>query len=193
MDVLYKRLSSFLIKNENISKDDRELYEYALKILIQGIVNIVITIFIGFLFNMIKECFCFFITFFILRKFTGGLHAKKYVNCLLSSLVIMLFSLFCIKYLEQNNKQILFIIVVITSIIFICFFSPLDNQNKKLSINEKKTFKYFTILFSTVFLIIVLVLIMKKSFLAYSFGMGIIIVSILLITGKMYYLVNICR
>lgn len=73
------------------------------------------------------------------------------------------------------------------------FFSPLDNQNKKLSINEKKTFKYFTILFSTVFLIIVLVLIMKKSFLAYSFGMGIIIVSILLITGKMYYLVNICR
>ena len=185
MDVLYKRLSSFLIKNENISKDDRELYEYALKILIQGIVNIVITIFIGFLFNMIKECFCFFITFFILRKFTGGLHAKKYVNCLLSSLVIMLFSLFCIKYLEQNNKQILFIIVVITSIIFICFFSPLDNQNKKLSINEKKTFKYFTILFSTVFLIIVLVLIMKKSFLAYSFGMGIIIVSILLITGKM--------
>lgn len=193
MDVLYKRLSSFLIKNENISKDDRELYEYALKILIQGIVNIVITIFIGFLFNMIKECFCFFITFFILRKFTGGLHAKKYVNCLLSSLVIMLFSLFCIKYLEQNNKQILFIIVVITSIIFIFFFSPLDNQNKKLSINEKKTFKYFTILFSTVFLIIVLVLIMKKSFLAYSFGMGIIIVSILLITGKMYYLVNICR
>ncbi len=193
MDVFCEKLSSFLIKNQNISKDDRELYEYALKVLIQGFVNIVITIFIGFLFNMIKESFCFFITFFILRKFTGGLHARKYVNCLLSSLVIMLFSLFCIKYLEQNNKQILFIIVVITSIIFICFFSPLDNQNKKLSINEKKTFKYFAILFSTVFLIIVLVLIIKKSLLAYSFGMGIIIVSILLIIGKMYNLVNICR
>ena len=85
MDMFYKKLSLYLSENQNISKDDEELYEYAAKVIIHGIINFVITILIGIFFGMLKECVCFFITFFVLRKFTGGIHAKKYINCLSSS------------------------------------------------------------------------------------------------------------
>lgn len=180
MDMFYKKLSLYLSENQNIGKDDEELYEYATKVVVHGIINIAITILIGILFGMLKECICLFITFFILRKFTGGLHASKYIYCLISSIVFVILSLFIIKYLEQNSYHILFLSVLIVSILLICFFAPIDNKSKKLSIKEKKVYKYFSIFLSLIFLLIVLVLMYKNFIIAYSFGIGVIITSLLL-------------
>ena len=180
MDMFYKKLSLYLSENQNINKDDEELYEYATKVVVHGIINIAITILIGILFGMLKECVCLFITFFILRKFTGGLHASKYIYCLISSIVLMILSLFIIKYLEQNSYHILFLSVLIVSTLLIWFFAPIDNKSKKLSIKEKKVYKYFSVILSLIFLLIVLVLMYKNFIIAYSFGIGVIITSLLL-------------
>ena len=139
MDMFYKKLSLYLSENQNISKDEEELYEYAAKVMVHGIINIAITILIGILFGMLKECVCLFITFFILRKFTGGLHASKYIYCLISSIVLMIFSLFIIKYLEQNSYHTLFLGILIVSTVLIWIFSPIDNKRKKLSIKDRKS------------------------------------------------------
>lgn len=181
MDMFYKKISLYLSENQNISKDDEELYEYAAKVMVHGIINIAITILIGILFGMLKECVCLFITFFILRKFTGGLHASKYIYCLISSIVLMIFSLFIIKYFEQNSYHSLFLGILIVSTVVIWIFSPIDNKRKKLSIKEKKVYKYFSVILSLIFLLIVLILIYKNFIIAYSFGIGVIITSLLLI------------
>ena len=132
MDMFYKKLSLYLSKNQNISKDDEELYEYAAKVVTHGIINIFITILIGIFFGMLKECICLFITFFILRKYTGGLHASKYIYCLISSIVLMILSLFIIQYLEQNSCHMLFLGILIVFTILIWIFAPIDNKRKKL-------------------------------------------------------------
>lgn len=181
MNMIYKKLSLYLSKNQNISKDDEELYEYATKIVVHGIINIVVSILIGMSVGLLKECICLFITFFILRKFTGGLHVSKYIYCLISSIILMIFSLFIIKYLEHNSYQILFLVALIVSTILIWIFSPIDNKRKELSIKEKKVYKYFSIILSAIFLLVVLILLYNNFIIAYSFGMGIIITSLLLI------------
>lgn len=181
MDMFYKKLSLYLSENQNISKDDEELYEYATKVMVHGIINIAITILIGILFGMLKECVCLFITFFILRKFTGGLHASKYIYCLISSIVLMILSLFTIQYLEQNSCYMLFLGILIVSTILIWIFAPIDNKRKKLSIKEKKVYKYFSVILSLIFLLIVLVFMYKSFIIAYSCGIGVIITSLLLI------------
>lgn len=181
MNMIYKKLSLYLSKNQNISKDDEELYEYATKIVVHGIINIVVSILIGMSVGLLKECICLFITFFILRKSTGGLHASKYIYCLISSIILMIFSLFIIKYLEHNSYQILFLDALIVSTILIWIFSPIDNKRKELSIKEKKVYKYFSIILSAIFLLVVLILLYNNLIIAYSFGMGIIITSLLLI------------
>lgn len=184
MDKYYKKLSSFLTENQSISKEDEELYEYATKIVIHGIINIVSIISIGIIFGMIQECFCFFITFFILRKFTGGLHVKKYVFCLISSIVIIVCSLCSITFFEKSSYNIVFLILVITSVMMICTFSPLENQNKELSNKEKKVYKSISILLSLLFLSIVFFFLFRHNMIFYSFGMGLIVVSICLLLGK---------
>lgn len=93
----------------------------------------------------------------------------------------MIFSLFIIKYLEHNSYQILFLDALIVSTILIWIFSPIDNKRKELSIKEKKVYKYFSIILSAIFLLVVLILLYNNLIIAYSFGMGIIITSLLLI------------
>ena len=75
----------------------------------------------------------------------------------------------------------LFLGILIVFTILIWIFSPIDNKRKKLSIKEKKVYKYFSVILSLFFLLIVLVLMYKNFIIAYSFGIGVIITSILLI------------
>jgi len=180
MDKYYKKLSSFLIQNHNIDKGDRELYEYAVKIIVHGIINIVITILIGLLFGMIKECLCFYITFFILRKFTGGFHAKTYAACLFSSVIIIVMTLFAIKYLEQQHYQVLFIIVVVISTIIIVALAPVENKNKKLSKRERRIYKFVSVGISLTLMFVVILLLDCSPVTVLPIGMGLILTGILL-------------
>ncbi|WP_448918942.1 accessory gene regulator B family protein [Eubacterium sp.] len=190
MDKFYKKLSLYLSKNQNINKEDEELYEYAAKVAVHGIINIVITILIGIFFGMLKECICFLITFFILRKFSGGLHAGKYINCLISSIILLILALFTIKYFEQNSYQILFLAILTFSTIMICVFSPNDNKKKSLSFKEKKIFKCFSVILSVLILLISLFFISKNNILAYSVGTGLISTALLLVLSYIKQFLN---
>ena len=75
----------------------------------------------------------------------------------------------------------LFLGILIVFTILIWIFAPIDNKRKKLSIKEKKVYKNFSVILSLFFLLIVLVLMYKNFIIAYSFGIGVIITSILLI------------
>lgn len=189
MDMFYKKLSLFLSKNQNISKDDEELYEYAAKVVVHGIINIAITILIGIFFGMLKECVCLFITFFILRKFTGGIHAKKYINCLLSSEILISISLYIIKIcIKYNFNSILFVCIIFLSSIVLIILSPLENENKPLSNYEIKVYKLILTILLFINLIWIFHLNYKESSLLYVFGIGQILTMILLLCG---YIANI--
>lgn len=184
MDKFYKYCSTFLIKNEKICSDDRELYEYAIKILIHAILNIAVTVLIGSFFGMLKECFCLLITFFVLRKFTGGIHAKKYLNCMINSIVLISISLVIIKLCINYNfsKQCFFGVIIISAIILI-LLSPIENQNKPLSKKEKKVYKLISSILTLINLVLMLFLIYVKSSMVYAFGVGQVLTTVLLIFG----------
>lgn len=189
MDRFYKKLSLYLSENQNISKDDEELYEYAAKVVVHGIINIAVTILIGIFFEMLKECICFFTTFFVLRKFTGGIHAKKYINCLLSSGILISISLYIIKIcIKYDFNSIFFVGMIIFSSFVLIILSPLENQNKPLSNYEIKIYKLILIILLFINLIWIFYLIYKNSSLLYAFGLGQILTTILLLCG--YYVKN---
>ena len=183
MNKYYKKLLSFLIKNQSISREDRELYEYAIKVVVHAFINILSTIIIGLFLGMLKESICLFFTYFILRKFSGGLHLNKYIYFLLNSLVLMILTLLTIKHLEQNTYNVIFMVSITFSTIFIFFFSPLDNENKKLTDKEKLVYRIVSVILSIVFYIVSVMLISKQSELGYSYGCGLMLTAILLIAG----------
>lgn len=180
MDKYYKKLSSFLINNCNINEDDGELYEYAAKVLFQEVISIITTILLGAFLGMLKECLFFIFTFLVLRKFTGGLHAKKFIFCLISSVCLIVVALFTIKYLEKASLQASFLCIEVASIIVICLLSPVTNIHKPISKKEKIIYKCISITFSLIFFLLTLFFIKTESLFSYSCGMALISVALLI-------------
>lgn len=186
MDKYYKSISQFLIDNDSINESDRELYEYALKVLFRGLTNVIIAMVVGVIFGMIKECFCFLAAFIVLRKFTGGLHLEKYVHCLLCSTIMLLLSLTTIKFLENANYNpfLWFVFVMLISLVILAVLAPCENHNKPLTHKEKKFYKSVSLLFCVVCLVLMIVL---KSIDAHNYscsiGTALLFVDVLLIVG----------
>lgn len=180
----YEKLSTCLVKSNVIKKEDKNLYEYAIVIIVHAILNIILTVLLGVIFNMLKETIYFFIAFIFLRKFTGGIHAKRYIFCLVYSTILMAFSLFIIKYFEQMSNHFVFLRIIIISSIMIIILSPLDNINKKLCNNEKKVYKCICFFITTIISFLSIVSFKKKLFyIGYSIGMSIILDLLLLLCG----------
>lgn len=181
MEKYLNKIATFLINNERSKKLNIELYKYALKLVAHAVVNIGATVVIGLLLNMLVECLSFYATFFILRKFTGGLHAHKYIHCLIFSIIMIFISLNLIQCCELYNHDILFVTLVVISSITIGTFSPLDNKNKRLSNKERLVYKAVSIKLSILITLATLVLLHLNLNIAYSIGMGIVVVAVLLI------------
>lgn len=185
MDKIYKKLSSYLSKNQNINKDDEELYEYAAKVAVHGIINIFVTILIGIFVGMLKECICLYSTFFILRKFVGGWHFNKYSYCLISSIILMVLALFFIRFISDYFNLKLFLVTLICSSFFIVCLAPIDNKNKQLSFKEKKIYKTLSTIITLIVLFSIKVCLHNELFsLAYSMGLAIILTTVFLVAGK---------
>lgn len=148
---LYRYLSFLLVKINAIDNSDIKLYEYAICVLVRGLINVITSIIIGVFFNMVKECLCILLVFFVLRKFTGGLHAKKYITCLICSLFLLALMLICVKILLIYSITNIFFGLLIISIIAISILSPIEHYNKKLSNREKKVYKCISIILSLSF------------------------------------------
>lgn len=190
MNNFYKKISFYLAENKMISKGDKELYEYAIKIFIHGFINTCVVIIIGVFSGMIKETLYFICTVFVLRKFTGGIHAEKYINCLIYSICFFIVSLLIIGYLECFNNLKLLIPLLCISVILICVFSPVDNENKKLSDNEKRIFKFLSSVLSISLMIFIIVNINKNLIEVYSISLGLINTAILILLAYIKKLIK---
>ena len=65
-------LTDYLIVNETVSEEDRELYEFGIRETIAILQNLLCTVFIALLFGKIVETIYFLCAFIILRSFAGG-------------------------------------------------------------------------------------------------------------------------
>lgn len=83
------KIVEWLINHDAIESDDKELYEYALYSLWLLVTPLFLAIIVGLCFGRIKEGIVIVIPFMLLRKFSGGYHAKHLWICLTSSTLLL--------------------------------------------------------------------------------------------------------
>ena len=177
-------ISAFDSLNLNISEEDKKLYKYALKVLLQWLLNTITVLIIAIYFGMIKECLMLFGSFFVIRKFAGGFHFKKFSFCFLSSAFILFEGLMAIKFGDVISN----VVWVITTGIFtllLCICAPAKNSNKPLDESELHIFHYAVIVTSLIFFAAFLFLLRSANkHMAFSVAVGIIISSLTLLLTK---------
>ena len=72
-----------------INKEDKELYEYALHSLILFVSPLIFAAGIGFLVGSVKHGVVLVFPLMVLRKFSGGYHAKNLYTCISETVVLL--------------------------------------------------------------------------------------------------------
>lgn len=122
-----------------------------------------------------------------IRKFSGGIHAKKLRTCLLFSCVVLFLVVWLVDKL--NNNIFLSISVFSAAFSLICF-SPIDSENRRLSVDERKEYISMTTIFVAIYGVL---LYAEFRIYAICIAEGIILTAMLQIPCIVVKLWRVCR
>lgn len=137
-------VTSWLSRTGVIQNDDTELYQYGFFILLTGIFHFIVTLVLGFFFNVFCESIVFYIMFTLLRSYAGGIHAKTEGQCLVLSDLAILICIAGIHLLQISSSIMLPLILLLAGFGCILKLSPLDTEEKPLTAEERSHYKELT-------------------------------------------------
>lgn len=185
IDYITTNLTKKLFSNLTFNETDRILYKYSLRVLLCTLLNYFAFFAVGLIMEMLWENLVLIFTFSLIRKFTGGYHANKYISCFFSSIAIDLICLIITKNVYILNIHYLTFLTLL-AFILICIFSPVEHKNKRISTKEKKVFKIISITFSVIFVLISLIFMYLIDYtrIGISIMVGIVLASVLMVIGR---------
>lgn len=172
MEHLAGMITTWLIGQEVIDEGDRELYEYAAHSFFLAIAPFAYALIIGGMMGELKVSLILVIPFAVIRKYSGGFHAKREWTCLVSSCLLLCG---CIWAASRIQQSALFGVLVLLGVGWLITFSPVDSENRRLELDEKKLRKKEAAVLSLVFYMIYIVLLLfGKERYAVCVGVGIL-------------------
>lgn len=177
MDKASVFITRWFINRNILPAEDEELYAYAINCLMITVSPLLLVLVIGACMNLVTEGIALIIPFMVIRTFSGGIHSESPGKCFVISTGILLTLLVLTKVI--SNSAILCTVMIGGGIsLIIC--SPIENENKPLSIYEKQAYKIKTGVWVSVFAAIYFVLgYLGQNRYAVCVALGIILTSVL--------------
>ena len=171
--------------NKDLSQRDIDKIKYGLEGLYLTITKLIFIIIVSIILGIWKETLLLILIFNGIRLTGFGVHAKRSIDCLISStLIFVLFPIICIKL---TIPLIVKIILFIPLTVLIGIFAPADTEKRPL-INKKKRkiYKILSIIISIIYMTIAIVI--KDNTLSNCFIFAIVIQIIIMlpITYKIF-------
>ena len=183
---LSSQIVATLLNNKIITYKQKDIYQYGFEILISSVITFLIVLVCGCVFNCIIPSFIFFVLFVILRSVCGGYHASNYLSCNLIFGFVTIGVLLSYKYINiEMFSELHYPICMLT---FICtiMYSPIENENKPLTIAQKKKFRILgTVLVLMVSLVSTVIKIKLQSSYTILTDMTLLVVSIFMVVAKL--------
>lgn len=139
MEKLADILTNYLLKSNIIIQEKRPIYKYGFQVGIEVCLNTVISMIIAICLDMILETILFFCIFAMLRSYAGGLHLNTYLACLICSSGSLFILLLIVKFL--NVGRTISCLIILSSIIVIKIWAPIEDINRPLDLQDKQKFK----------------------------------------------------
>lgn len=136
-------LTSLLLKEQIITAEDRETYEYGFEITMANLVNGMIVLMIGSGFHRLPDAVLFYLVFVSLRFFCGGYHADSYLGCFLSFSLTTALCLMASGWIAQYVKTTAGLSFVSVAALWLCIFkmAPIEHENRPLTREERFLFR----------------------------------------------------
>lgn len=175
-------LTNYIIKNGNITEDQRDVYEYGFRSGFAMLCNTISFFIICNMFNMLREGIIFGLLFMILRSYAGGVHLANSVICFFASCAVLIVILMLVQYTQLGSIPILLITFVASLVIW--FLAPIENHNKPLDEFEQKMYRKRTRIALIVDILFVFIFIISNRIrIAYIVALIILLMAIIMILG----------
>ena len=176
---------SLIQSNKNLSSIEKDKMRYGLEGLYLTITKMIIIFILALILGILKEVVILLLLFNVIRYTAFGVHAKRSIDCLISSTLFFIgFPMLCI-YL--NIPLIVKLSLFLPIIVLIGIFAPSDTIKRPINDKKKRLiYKILSIIISIIYL--VLSIIIKDNFLsnAFIFSLIIEVIVILPITYKIF-------
>ena len=182
MDQVASKIVARMMMANLISEKDAEEYIYGVQILLEKIISYSIIFLLALILNRLLEVFLFVISFSLIRKYSGGIHCKRFETCLIASAAVSFSGIALFPLVE--NCILLYQGGLIMSIIIVIIIGAINNPNIDWSICEyrkAKRLSRLTVLLEASVLLLLLLLHIPLNYRFYiSYGIVICALSMLL-------------
>lgn len=148
-DWITKRIKS---KVPDIDEERELVINFGVRLIFGELPKILILFIIGFLLNMGWQTILLFFLIAPYRSFTGGIHLRTHLGCMITTSILYLAPIILAKYFEISHSYIIYVlagIVAIFSIFIIAKYAPADTEDipilTKKEIRSKKIKAYIAL------------------------------------------------
>ena len=169
IDKMTNMLTNFIIQHSDAKREDADIIAFGVKYGLITLAEILGMVVISFLMREFIPGAVILIAFISIRVYAGGYHAKTLLRCVVMSTI--LFTLIILGY------KMLYLPIIVKGLIalFLGVLSPVENDNRRLSKNEKKVFKNRALLFYSISLIIFMLIKKLSNILVWAYLMILVV------------------
>lgn len=173
IDKMTNMLTNFIIQHSDVKREDADIIAFGVKYGLITLAEILGMVVISFLMRELIPGAVILIAFISIRVYAGGYHAKTLPRCVVMSTI--LFTLIIHGYKMLYLPIIVKGLIALFLGVLILIFSPVENDNRRLSKNEKKVFKNRALLFYSISLIIFMLIKKLSNILVWAYLMILVV------------------
>lgn len=129
------------VQNRTITFEEINIYKYGYILMFEVVVNVLLALIIGMIFNSLGVVLCFLGMYIPLRSFCGGWHADTLWKCTFISNFILLIEILCIRSVAQYINIFVLLFMFLVSVMIIIYMAPVETSAKKISKEEGIRYK----------------------------------------------------
>ncbi len=140
MEKIAERIVLWQIQKNVIKEEDKGVYVYAYETLLMRVINFLIAIIAGVVTKSLLAVVIFLVSYIPLRTYAGGYHSRNSIRCMIFSTLLIIGVALITKVSLYERSLFGFFVFVgigILSYIVILFASPVEDENKPLSEEER--------------------------------------------------------
>lgn len=181
-----QNITSFLIYNNEIKEDERDVYQYGFETLIASTLYFITVLCLGNIFDKFIHTLLFMLCYCPIRQFSGGYHADSYRECFMTFISLYLINVCTLNIFIHKIPNIVVILIVLLCAIGIAKLSPQEHRNNPLSAKEKEKYKKIVKRLVIFYTILITLLLTNNNTYEYGFyiASAIYLIFIMLILGK---------
>ena len=182
LERLSEKFTGKLIQAGIISEEDTDVYAYGFFQSVMMILNIVTTLILGIIFQLVIPCILINLVYIPIRTNAGGHHASSPFKCYVNSTIIIAVLLSVIKWVAIPIFISIVILAVSSAVIII--LAPVETENNPLDEEEKRVYRKRTIVILGIEIVIFIIsLILNKNLIAEIISLGLLTECLMLIIG----------